>query len=154
MFCSVLSLYLIDLPFLSINEATVVLSFWFKVYGSSHNTGLQHGSVYVQDFLCPVPHSAHFLPSIHFSSSPIQHPLHVSLSSDLWRQSASNPLMQYSPGSQPLSPSLRHHHHLFLIGRRPRRNLGSHRVAGSDVDFENWVFCICIFTELKKKKYN
>lgn len=44
------------------------------------------------------------------------------------------------------------HHCLFLIGWEPGWNPGNHQVAGSDVHFENQVFCICIFSELKKKK--
>lgn len=77
-----------------------------------------------------LPPSTRFIPSIHFSPSTI---ISTSLSSELWWQSTYSPLMQYSLGSEPLSPpvsditltsSWHHHHHLFLIRRKPRRKPG------------------------------
>lgn len=119
---------------------TICSCFWFRPFIPP----LRHCSVYIQD------HS--LARRISFPSSiSLQYHLHLRLLSQLWWQSTPSASMQYSHGSQPVSHSRWHHHRLFLTGQKPGWNLGDHWVARSDVDFENWVFCICIFAELKKK---
>lgn len=86
------------------------------------------------------------------SSSSTHYHLHPCLSPELrWQSSLTvhqcstafaPPLSDITPTSPPN----------IWRGGSLRWNLGGHRVAGSDVDFENWVFCICIFTELKKSQ--
>lgn len=126
--------------------------FGLKFRGNSLNT-LQRQSVYIRDISLASPPFNSFYP-LHQPSSIIS----TSLTSELWCRSTSTvpyitvlALSLYPPVSDITLPSCLRHHHQYLLGRKPRRKLGGHRVAGSDVDFENWVFCICIFTELKNK---
>lgn len=67
-----------------------------------------------------------------------------------------SPSMQWSVSSRPFPrphvPCLIRHLYLIgSLGENPGRRRRHRQVTMSDMDFGNWVFCICIFTYLKMK---